>query len=70
MKLIDSLFRHFYVPPVLLAEVEEEDGSKVQRVVDGKQRLTSIQNFLDGMVRLKLFQLRQLQLISFMTDSL
>ena len=48
--LIDSLFHNYWVPPVVLAEVIE-DGAKVKRVVDGKQRLTSIQNFFAGIVR-------------------
>ena len=48
--LIDSLFHNFWVPPVVLAEVIE-DGAVVKRVVDGKQRLTAVQNFLAGIVR-------------------
>lgn len=48
--LLDSLWRGRYIPPVVFALVDE-DGEDVKRCVDGKQRLTSIQNFLDGMVR-------------------
>ncbi|KAJ6515810.1 hypothetical protein C8R45DRAFT_1140839, partial [Mycena sanguinolenta] len=49
--LIDSLFRKFYVPPVIFAVTKDEDGVPIRICVDGKQagqRLTSIQRFLDG----------------------
>lgn len=50
--LIDSIFRNFYVPPVIFAVQKDEDGETVRVCVDGKQRLTSIQKFLDGLVSL------------------
>ncbi|KAJ6485138.1 hypothetical protein C8R47DRAFT_980663 [Mycena vitilis] len=51
--LIDSLFRDFYIPPVVFAVMEDDDGVPTRVCVDGKQvrpvlRLTSIQRFLDG----------------------
>ncbi|KAF8195808.1 hypothetical protein K438DRAFT_1826554 [Mycena galopus ATCC 62051] len=46
--LIDSLFRKFYIPPVVFAVTQDEDGVPTRVCVDGKQRLTSIQRFLDG----------------------
>jgi uncharacterized protein with ParB-like and HNH nuclease domain len=49
--LIDSIFRNFYVPPVIFAVQEDDDGETTRVCVDGKQRLTSIQKFLDGLVR-------------------
>ncbi|EKM80113.1 hypothetical protein AGABI1DRAFT_38315 [Agaricus bisporus var. burnettii JB137-S8] len=48
--LIDSLFRNFYVPPVVFALTKDEDGAPIRVCVDGKQRLTSIQKFFDGQV--------------------
>ncbi|KAH0827513.1 hypothetical protein J3R83DRAFT_4226 [Lanmaoa asiatica] len=48
--LIDSIFRNFYVPPVIFAIQKDDDGETVRVCVDGKQRLTSIQKFLDGLV--------------------
>ena len=51
IKLLDSIYRNFYVPPILFAQVEK-DGQSILRCVDGKQRLTSIQKFFDGHVRL------------------
>lgn len=37
MGLIDSLFRNFYVPPVVFAVTKDEDGALVRVCVDGKQ---------------------------------
>jgi len=48
--LIDSLFRNFYIPPVLLCVRYDEDGEETRTCIDGKQRLTSIQRFMDGMI--------------------
>jgi hypothetical protein len=50
MEIIDSLFHNFYVPPVIFAVMQDEDGEEVRVCVDGKQRLTSIVKFLDGHV--------------------
>lgn len=56
MALIESLFRNFYVPPVLFfvddRKKEEDKGVEgpVQVCMDGKQRLSSILSFLDGQV--------------------
>lgn len=46
--LIDSIFRNFYIPPVIFAVYKDEDGQEVRTCVDGKQRLTSIVKFIDG----------------------
>ncbi|KAF9222541.1 hypothetical protein BS17DRAFT_735287 [Gyrodon lividus] len=48
--LIDSIFRNFYVPPVIFAVQKDADGETIRVCVDGKQRLTSIQKFLDGLI--------------------
>lgn len=52
MALIESLFRNYYVPPILfLITHDDEDPNEIVRVcMDGKQRLTSIQKFFDGQV--------------------
>ncbi|TFK46311.1 hypothetical protein OE88DRAFT_1594988, partial [Heliocybe sulcata] len=49
--LVDSLMRHYYVPPVILAVKVDEEGTEHRTCIDGKQRLTSIQKFMDGLVR-------------------
>lgn len=50
MKLLDSIYRNYYVPPVVFAVYTDDEGEKVKCCVDGKQRLTSIQRFFDGQV--------------------
>ncbi|KAK2466267.1 hypothetical protein APHAL10511_001909 [Amanita phalloides] len=50
IKLIDSIFRNFYIPPVVFAVQKDVDGEDVRICVDGKQRLTSIQKFFDGQI--------------------
>lgn len=50
MHLIDSIFRNFYIPPVIFAVQKDDEGEEVRICVDGKQRLTSIQKFFDGQV--------------------
>ncbi|KAF7332078.1 DUF262 domain-containing protein [Mycena kentingensis (nom. inval.)] len=46
--LIDSLFKNISVPPIVFAEVKDEEGVPIKICVDGKQRLTSIQRFMAG----------------------
>ncbi|KDQ58197.1 hypothetical protein JAAARDRAFT_35021 [Jaapia argillacea MUCL 33604] len=48
--LIDSVFRNFYIPPVIFVVRTEEDGSEHRTCIDGKQRLTSIYRFMDGLI--------------------
>ncbi|EIW52994.1 uncharacterized protein TRAVEDRAFT_134468 [Trametes versicolor FP-101664 SS1] len=43
--LIDSIFRNFYVPPVIFVVHTTDDGGERRVCVDGKQRLTSIHRF-------------------------
>ncbi|KAJ7622315.1 hypothetical protein FB45DRAFT_1061863 [Roridomyces roridus] len=50
VKLIDSIFRNFYIPPVIFAVNTDEDGTETRTCIDGKQRLTSIYRFLDGLI--------------------
>ncbi|KAG6829907.1 hypothetical protein H0H87_009809 [Tephrocybe sp. NHM501043] len=48
--LIDSVFRNFYMPPIIFSVVTYDDGSEKRICIDGKQRLTSIQRFMDGLI--------------------
>lgn len=43
--LLDSLFRRYYVPRVVLREVRLSDDRTVSEVIDGQQRITTVQNF-------------------------
>ncbi|EGN97368.1 hypothetical protein SERLA73DRAFT_75064 [Serpula lacrymans var. lacrymans S7.3] len=48
--LIDSIFRNFYIPPVIFVSHQHDDGSESKTCIDGKQRLTSMYRFMDGMI--------------------
>ncbi|KAF8556644.1 hypothetical protein OG21DRAFT_1482858 [Imleria badia] len=48
--LIDSILRNFYVPPIIFVVHQHEDGSESKTCIDGKQRLTSLHRFMDGMI--------------------
>ncbi|THH05590.1 hypothetical protein EW145_g4688 [Phellinidium pouzarii] len=51
--LIDSILRNFYIPPVIFAFAQSDDGEEKRTCIDGKQRLTSIQRFMDGQIPYK-----------------
>ncbi|KAI0660118.1 hypothetical protein C8Q70DRAFT_75347 [Cubamyces menziesii] len=51
--LIDSIFRNFYVPPVIFVVHTSDDGGERRVCVDGKQRLTSIYRFIAGEIPYK-----------------
>ncbi|CAL1701770.1 unnamed protein product [Somion occarium] len=46
--LIDSLFRNYYIPPIIFAVTRTSDGLETRVCIDGKQRLTSIMKFMEG----------------------
>ncbi|KAM6499060.1 hypothetical protein JOM56_004568 [Amanita muscaria] len=48
--IIDSVFRNFYIPPVIFAVNTFDDGAEARTCIDGKQRLTSIYRFMDGLI--------------------
>ncbi|BEJ12104.1 hypothetical protein CspHIS471_0205640 [Cutaneotrichosporon sp. HIS471] len=51
VQLIQSLMQHYFVPPVIFAvENNEEKGLEERICIDGKQRCTSIQRFIDGRI--------------------
>ncbi|CAL1701804.1 unnamed protein product [Somion occarium] len=52
-KQIDSLFRNYYIPPIIFALKQETDGSQKRVCIDGKQRLTSIWRFMEGHIPYK-----------------
>ncbi|KAK7036168.1 hypothetical protein R3P38DRAFT_2416235, partial [Favolaschia claudopus] len=47
--LIDSILRCYYIPPVIFAVQNLDDGSQKRTCIDGKQRLTSIHSFTGTM---------------------
>lgn len=46
--LIDSLFRKYYVPRIVLREVRLAEDRSVKEVIDGQQRITTVQAFFRG----------------------
>ncbi|KAL0572538.1 hypothetical protein V5O48_009417 [Marasmius crinis-equi] len=50
IKLIDSILRNFYIPPIIFAYHCDDDGAETRICIDGKQRLTSIHLFMDGII--------------------
>ncbi|KAF5351459.1 hypothetical protein D9757_012061 [Collybiopsis confluens] len=48
--LIDSILRNFYIPPIIFAVRIFEDGTETRTCIDGKQRLTSIHRFMEGVI--------------------
>jgi len=46
--LLDSLFRGYYIPRIVIREVRLSDEETVREVIDGQQRITTAQRFLAG----------------------
>jgi len=52
--LLDSLFRRYYIPRLVLREVRLNETRLVREVVDGQQRITTVQRFFADELRLPL----------------
>jgi 5-methylcytosine-specific restriction endonuclease McrA len=50
--LLDSLFRRYYIPRLVLREVRLGETRLVREVVDGQQRITTVQRFFADEVKL------------------
>ena len=46
--LLDSLFRRYYIPKLVVREVRLSDTAAVNEVIDGQQRITTVQDFFAG----------------------
>ncbi len=46
--LMDSLFRRYYIPKLVIREVRKDDSGTVSEIVDGQQRITTVQDFFDN----------------------
>ncbi len=42
--------QNYYIPAVMFAVSYDEDGNEIRTCIDGKQRCTSIVNFMDGKI--------------------
>ena len=50
--LMDSLFRRYYIPKLVIREVRLSDDQTVHEVIDGQQRITTVQEFFNNEYRL------------------
>ena len=50
--LLDSLFRRYYVPRIVIREVRLSKSQTVKEVIDGQQRITTVQRFFDDDLKL------------------
>ena len=46
--LMDSLFRRYYIPKLVIREVRLSDENTVNEIIDGQQRITTVQDFFDN----------------------
>jgi 5-methylcytosine-specific restriction endonuclease McrA len=46
--LMDSLFRRYYIPKLVIREVRLSDNQTVNEIIDGQQRITTVQDYFDN----------------------
>lgn len=46
--LMDSLFRRYYIPKLVIREVRLSEDRAISEIVDGQQRITTVQDFFDN----------------------
>ena len=46
--LMDSLFRRYYIPKLVIREVRLSENETVNEIIDGQQRITTVQDFFDN----------------------
>ncbi len=46
--LMDSLFRGYYIPRLVIREVRLSDNQTLNEIIDGQQRITTVQEFFDN----------------------
>src|SRR6266550_3226065 len=50
--LLDSLFRRYYVPRIVIREVRRDEKRTAREVIDGQQRITTAKEFLGDEISL------------------
>lgn len=50
--LMDSLFRRYYIPKLVVRRVRLDDDRTVNEIVDGQQRITTVQDFFENKYKL------------------
>jgi len=51
--LMDSLFRRYYIPKLVIREVRLDENTTVFEIVDGQQRITSFGRFVTNKLAIK-----------------
>jgi hypothetical protein len=46
--LMDSLFRRYYIPRLVIREVRISHNQTVNEIIDGQQRIATVQEFFDN----------------------
>lgn len=46
--LMDSLFRRYYIPKLVIREVRLNENETLNEIIDGQQRITTVQDFFDN----------------------
>ena len=46
--LMDSLFRRYYIPKLVIREVRLSDNQTISEVIDGQQRINAVQEFFNN----------------------
>lgn len=46
--LMDSLFRRYYIPKLVVREVRLSDNQTVNEIIDGQQRITTVQEYFNN----------------------
>jgi len=46
--LMDSLFRRYYIPKLVIREVRLDENRTVNEIIDGQQRITTVQDFFNN----------------------
>ena len=50
--LLDSLFRRYYIPKVVIREVRLSDNRTIYEIIDGQQRINAVQEFFKNNLKL------------------
>jgi len=50
--LMDSLFRRYYIPKLVIREVRLDDNRTINEIIDGQQRITTVQDFFRNKYKL------------------
>lgn len=50
--LLDSLFRRYYVPKIVIREVRLSNDKTVREIIDGQQRINVVQEFFEDKLRI------------------